>query len=97
MRSSRNYAARGGEGCAERVRENLEGEKSFPFLRHQFFLLGRSFTLVIGGGELVKTFRSGDEEVSSRFGRVLLQSSDDVIREGGVGVFFQLKVLVALR
>ena len=79
------------------MRENLEGEKSFPFLRHQFFLLGRSFTLVIGGGELVKTFRSGDEEVSSRFGRVLLQSSDDAMREGGVGVFFQLKVLVALR
>ena len=79
------------------MRENLEGEKSFPFLRHQFFLLGRSFTLVIGGGELVKTFRSGDEEVSSRFGLVLLQSYNDVMREGGCllpsGVAMMLRLI----
>ena len=41
--------------------------------RHQFFLLGRSFTLVTSGEELVKTFRLGDEEgFLSRIGRILV-------------------------
>ena len=47
--------------------------------RHYFFLSGRSFTLVIGGGKLVKTFRSGDEEVFSRIGRVPLVDVDGVV------------------
>ena len=67
------------------MRENLEGEKSFPFLRHQFFLLGRSFTLVISSEELVKTFHSGDEEVSSRIGRVLLVDVDGVVGVSLIG------------
>ena len=69
---------RGGGNLGERSRFPNK-EISILLQRHYFFLSGRSFTLVVGGGELVKTFRSGDEEVFSRVGRVPLVDVDGVV------------------
>ena len=59
---------------------------SIPSQRHQFFFLGRSFSLVIRDGESVKTFRLGDEEgFLSRIGRVPVVDVDGILGVSFIG------------